>query len=136
MQCPICSNETTQYVDISNIASSLHVPLFDLCAYWHHSPGVCTACIDELDMKTDEVFQQILNGTHRPALQEIPYVLSLSERETPFWFHEDDHIRTWFRGEVRKKVKALAYEYNHHFWSIADANRVLLDFGEMPIGTH
>ena len=34
MQCPICKNETVNYVEVSDIVPVLHDPLFDLCSYW------------------------------------------------------------------------------------------------------
>ena len=83
----------------------------------------------------DPVYQKMVNGKS-PIKKEVkPFIFSLSKNETPLWFHEDDRIRLWFRGELRKKVKLSAYNNQHQFWSIADNNRVLLDFGEIVYET-
>ena len=135
MECPICRIETVNYVDVSNIDPSLHGPLFELCSCWHHSPGVCWSCIDELDMRLDPMLQKMLYG-HTPPKKEVkPFTVNLSKHETPLWFHEDDLIRLWFRGELRKKVRLSAYNNHHLYWSIADDNRVLLDYGEIVYET-
>lgn len=131
MQCPVCKNETIDYVEIPQIAISLHNSLTDICSCWQHSPGVCCACIDRLDMKNDSVFQRILTGTSPRECSSQPYVLNLTEQEQRFWFHHDEHVRMWFRSELRNKVKAVAHQHYHLFWSIADDNMVLLDYGEI-----
>lgn len=131
MQCPVCKCETLNYVDIPEIELSLHAPLSDLCTYWQYSSGICRACIDALDMQTDSILQGLMNGTMTPEHNLEPYVFNLSTFEYSLWCHEEDRIRLWFRAQIYKKVKSTAFRNHHLYWSIADENMVLLDYGEI-----
>ena len=132
MQCPVCKCETMDYVSIPEIVPSLHAPLFDVCTYWQYSPGVCRACIDALDMQTDPILQSLFHGTGASEHNQDPFVFKLSEQEYSLWCHEVDHIRLWFRSDMRRKVKTIAFRNQHLIWSIVDENMVLLDYGEIP----
>lgn len=132
MQCPVCKHETVHYMHPSEVPVALHDVLLAQCSFWECSPGICCACMDALDFQQDSTLQHLLNGTTPPDPHHDPLIVSLSAQEQGLWFHMDDRVRLWFRAEMRKQVRASAVEQHYLYWSIADANKVLLDYGEIP----
>lgn len=131
MRCPVCHNSVITFVPTQEICPTLHAHLTIRCPLWQSAEGICHACIDTVELATDETLQSILNGTPDASQDGRIFTYTLSEREEPYWCHTDSTVQNWFRTELRRRVHHLAQGNEHAAWKILNADHLAVDEGDV-----
>ena len=62
-------------------------------------------------------------------VESTGYQYVLTDHEVPFWDHDDESLRTWFRREIRHKVFDLARAQESNDWTIRHPDETVLENG-------